>query len=203
MTDPRYITNQDLENAGLDIVGITCRICGERKRSRDFTECAEDCDQCLAEEREVKFQEALNEMDAGFVLTFSLLVDAYKNTLAEKEKSGENINLLMQFAKTAMEDKHKKNTFTKQPPKPAKTTDDYLVINTESHSVIGDIKWYPSFRQYSFFPRNSTSVRRSPKNTRQKRKRFKPVSPASPTFHLTNHEKNYYRHQRRAPKRNY
>jgi hypothetical protein len=85
-----------------------CRICGTGKPSLDFTECAESCDQCLAEEREVKFQEALNEMPAGFVLTFSLLVDAYKNTLAEKEKSGENINLLIQFAKTAQEYKHTK-----------------------------------------------------------------------------------------------
>jgi len=37
-----------------------------------------------------------------------------------------------------------------------KKTDVYSVKNIKSQFVIGLIKWYPSWRQYCFFPSNDT-----------------------------------------------
>ncbi len=87
---------------------ILCNNCGERHPSIQFTENLDKCDYCLHEERTVKFQEALNEMPAGFVLTFNLMVSNYYQKLADKNSAGENILLLKKFAQEGMKYKHEK-----------------------------------------------------------------------------------------------
>ncbi len=87
---------------------VQCVVCGNEKPSIEFSEQTDRCDQCVNEGREVKFQEALNEMPAGFVLTFNLMVSNYYQKLADKNSAGENILLLKKFAQEGMKYKHEK-----------------------------------------------------------------------------------------------
>jgi len=94
--------------ASLPPYTINCINCGNDKDSKDFSESEDKCDDCFHMEREVKFQEALNEMPAGFVLTFNLMVSNYYQKLADKNSAGENVVLLKKFAQEGMKYKHEK-----------------------------------------------------------------------------------------------
>lgn len=51
---------------------------------------------------------------------------------------------------------HKYIKIVKQPKNPKRKTDIYAVINKNSKFVLGYIKWFPSWRQYCFFPEGDT-----------------------------------------------